>query len=456
MIKILVRHGIAIVAMLCLLLSASLAHAADTPPDQPPLSLNEGEARTLIKQGKFDEALAILRPLAKAHPKHTNTHFLLGIAAIESSRIAETQQEQTALLDEAITVLRQILIDQPGLVRVRLELARAFFYKKEDRLARQHFERVLAGNPPDPVIANVQRFLAEMRERRNWSMYLGAAVAPRTNIGRTSDAEIIEIFGLPFRRDTDDLETSGIGLSIWTGGDYQIPINQRLQLQLGADLAREEYPGNQFDQSFVSVDVGPRWLMNPKTIVSLAADARRRWLSTNPYYLDLGARTEVQHRLTQRVSLTGRASWYDREYRIQRALDGDVMDVSIRATWLYTPIVQFDGTLGYGTEHTKGKTWRNDSWLGRLGVSVALPRGFNVGASGEYRRTQYEGNWFPFTDGSSRRDHTRIVRASVYNRGFTLFGFSPQLVVSREERTTNAQTHEYQDTNGELRLIRQF
>ena len=143
-------------------------------------------------------------------------------------------------------------------------------------------------------------------------------------------------------------------------------------------------------------------------------------------------------------------------YRKQKVLNGDVVDLSLRGTWLFAPTIKIEGAVGYGTEHTKGKSWRNDSWLGRLVISVALPRGFTVGGSGEYHRTQYEGNWFPFTDGSSRRDHTRIIRASVYNRGFTLFGFSPQLVVSREERTTNAQTHDYKDTNGELRLIRQF
>ena len=444
-------------AVAVLLFSLTMTTSAfASSPDESLIDASLTEARALINNGKFGEALAILRPLAKDHPEHTNIHFLLALAAIESSRVTENKQDQETLLGEATATLHQILIDQPGLVRVRLELARAFFYKKEDHLSRKHFERVLAGNPPDPVVANVQRFLNEMRARRNWSVYLGTALAPRSNIGRTSDSEIIEIFGLPFRRDEDDLETSGIGLSIWTGGDYQFPINPRLQFQLGTDLAREEYPGNQFDQTFVSVDAGPRWLMNPKTIVSLAADARQRWLSTTPYYLDLGARAKVQHRLSQRIRLTGQASWYDRDYRRQEILTGEVMDLSLRGSWVFTPTVELEGTVGYGNEHTRGETWRNDSWLGRLSVSVALPRGFTVGGSADYRRTQYKGNWFPFTDGSSRRDHTRIVRASLYNRGFTLYGFSPQLVVSREERTSNAQTYDYQDTNAELRLLRQF
>ena len=117
-------------------------------------------------------------------------------------------------------VLHAILINQPGLERVRLELARAFFYKKEDKLARRHFARVLAGNPPTPVVINIQQFLTEIRARRRWSMYLGSTLKPSTNIGRNSDTEIINIFGFPFRRDTSESEKSGVGISIWTGGEY--------------------------------------------------------------------------------------------------------------------------------------------------------------------------------------------------------------------------------------------
>ena len=71
--------------------------------------------------------------------------------------VAEAYRE--ALLDEAIIALLAILVDRPELVRVRLELARAFFYKGEDTLARGHFERVLAGEVPEAVKVNVQRFL---------------------------------------------------------------------------------------------------------------------------------------------------------------------------------------------------------------------------------------------------------------------------------------------------------
>ena len=44
----------------------------------------------------------------------------------------------------------------------------------------------------------------------------------------------------------------------------------------------------------------------------------------------------------------------------------------------------------------------------------------------------------------------------MHNRGFTLYGFSPELVVVEEERESNAQLRDYERTRGELRFVRQF
>ena len=384
--------------------------------------------------------------------------FLIGLAATGASQQPDlADDERDALLDEAIAALHTMLIDRPDLVRVRLELARAFFLKGEDSLARSHFERVLAGKQPAPVVANVQRFLAEIRARRRWTMYLGAAMSPDSNIGGGSDERIIYINDLPFRRDAEELTTSGIGVSVWTGGEYQYPLGDRLRLRLGGDLSRQDYGGSKFDQTSVSVHAGPRWLVDRDTEVSLVGNARRRWTGTAPSHDDLGARVEAGHRLTPRIRVNGRASWYRRDHRTRDFLDGPILDFTLGGSWVILPILRADGAAGYASERPKSERWRNASrWL-RLGASIALPWGFTLGGSGELRWTDYEGNWFPFTrDGAPREDRTRILRATVHNRAFTLYGFSPQLVVTNEARDTNAQLYDYKRTRAELRAVRQF
>ena len=189
-------------ALAALLVAAVLFLAGPAAGQRPPSSptagqsaaVEIGKARALMGQRRYLEALAVLQPLAKRRPVPANVLFLIGRAVIEASQQPRTSAKaRDALLDAAVTALRKMLVAQPGLVRARLELARAFFLKGEDGLAREHFERVLAGNPPAAVALNVNRFLAEIRTRKRWSVRVGAALAPDSNISSRSGERTILI-----------------------------------------------------------------------------------------------------------------------------------------------------------------------------------------------------------------------------------------------------------------------
>ncbi len=415
-------------------------------------------ARALIERGQFGEALRVLRPLAPDHPHQTDVLFLIGLAALGASQLPQaTESERIGFLDEAIAALREILIDRPGLVRVRLELAHAFFLKGDDDLAREHFERVLAGKPPAAMIANIQRFIEVMRARRRWSGWFGATLAPDSNINAASDAGTIYIHGLPFHRDADAGAQSGLGIVLWGGGEYQHPLTRQTRLRAGVDIARREYAGRDFDQTSLSAHTGPRWLINRETEMSLLGSVRRRWAAGKPQSRERGGRLDVTHRLSGRVVGNGRGSWHQRDYDRDQHLDGSRTDLSLSLRWQATPTMQADATIGYARERTQSTVWRNSGkWL-RLGASLALPRGFTAGGSGEWLWTDYEGNWAPFTpDGSARQDGARILRASLFNRAFTVFGFSPKLALVNEVRESTAQLYDYRRNRAELQFVRQF
>ncbi len=384
--------------------------------------------------------------------------FREGMIAVKASqKVGLSEAAQEILYDKAIAAFREMLVDDPTLVRVRLELARVFFLKGEDRLAKRHFEQVLAGNPPAPVVLNVQRFLNTIRARRRWSLHTGFALAPDTNIGGSSDQRIIYIYGLPFERDAEDLATSGIGLSAWTGGEYQYPLRDRLRLRAGASASRREYEGRRFDQTFVSGHLGPRWLIDRNTEASMLTSVQRRWSAGAPDYDALGGRIEAGRRLTPRVTTHARASWHERIYRTRDYLDGPSADILLGGAWVVTPTVRADAGLGWGLDRPEMERWRHERRWIRAGLTVALPRGFTVGGNAELRETDYEGNWFPHTEGGEpREDQTRSLRASVHNRALAWKGFSPQVSLVHEVRKTNAQLYDYKRTGGELRFVKLF
>ena len=454
------RRALFSAAFLLLAVQAPAATEGGLPPDE-----GAAMARELFDAGRPDQALDMLRPLARSHPGHANIWFLLGLAAIEASRMPGVSEAvRNALLIEAIATLHAMLVDRPDLVRVRLELARAFFYKGEDSLARGHFQRVLAGEVPDSVKANVQRFLVQIRARRRWTMYMGMALLPDTNIGGGTDEKVLYIdfngVELPFDfTPEEDQMASGVGASLWTGGEYQHPLGERLRLRAGADAARREYSGRRFDSTTLSVHAGPRWLVDPRTEASVLASARRHWTGTSIEHDAVGARIEARHRLTPRVTANARASWHQRDYRDSADLDGPLVDVSLGGTWTISPILQANSSIGYARERPGRPNRRSESRTLRTGLTVTLPWGFNLGSNLQLRWTDYEGlevlQHRP-RDDSSREDRTRSLSLYLHKRDFTVYGFSPQLVVSSEERTSNAQLIGYDRTHGELRFVRQF
>ena len=456
----------ALAASAFLFLPATAWSAGEEPPSPPAASRSAAaetaKAQALFKAGRFEEALAILRPLVAARPGHLDIRFQAGMAALGASKkpdIAEAKRE--ALLDEAIAAFRTMLIADPGLVRVRLELARAFFLKGGDRLATRHFEQVLAGKPPAPVVLSVNRFLSQMRARKRWSVRVGMALAPDSNISSQSDERTIvldtPIGRLPFTFQAQDEAESGIGISVWAGGEYQYPLEDRWRLRAGADISRREYRSDEFDQMTVSGYVGPRWLIGRASEASLLASARQHWLSDKAEFRDLGIRVEGRHRLNRRMTASLNASRHERRYDERTHLDGPLTDISAGVGWVATPTVRIDAAAGWGSQRTERERERHSRRWVRLGVTAHLPWGFTVGGAGTLRWTDYPADWSPFVlDGGPRRDLTRSFRLNAYHRGFTLAGFSPQISLVKEDRTSNAQLHDYKRLYGELRFVRLF
>ena len=183
----------------------------------------------------------------------------------------------------------------------------------------------------------------------------------------------------------------------------------------------------------------------------------QRWVSDKVDSDEWGTRIELGRRLSPVVTLNGQTSASRRQYRNKKHLDGWSVNLSLGGTWTAAPIVRVNGTIGYTKEHTESERWRNSSRSLGTGVEVLLPRGFTASARASLAWKDYEGGWGIYTpDGVPRKDRTRNLSVSVFNRGFTLLGFSPKLTLFNDVRKTNAQLHDYRRNRGELQFVRQF
>ena len=299
-----------------------------------------------------------------------------------------------------------------------------------------------------------------MRARKRWSVRVGMALAPDSNLSANTDERtiLIDVFGqrLPFTYE-GDAPKSGIGIAAWAGGEYQYPLDRRWRLRVGGDISRREYRSDEFDRMTVGGHLGPRWLIGRASEASVLASARQSWLSDEEDFRDLGLRIEVRHRLNRRTTAHLNSARHERRYEGRGHLDGPVTDITTGIGWVASPTMRLDASAGWGKQRTERQRERHSNrWL-RFGTTMQLPHGFTVGGAATLRWTEYEGNWAPFViGGGSRSDVTRSIRINVHNRGFTVGGFSPQVSLVQEERTSNAQLHDYEKISGELRFVRLF
>ncbi len=365
------------------------------------------------------------------------------------------------LLDRAIAIFHALLVSRPELVRVRLELARAFFFKGEDALARRHFEHVLAGDLPPAVRENVHVFLAAIRDTRRWHGHFAFSVAPDDNLNSASGVRTVFLdtpFGrLPLQRGGDISRKSGVGVAMHAGGEHRYPLTADLRLRSGAEAAVREHKGRIFDRHVFATHIGPLTPIDGRTEASLLATVSRQWTAGRPHMDRYGLRLEGERRLS-RLTLHGSIAAGRRNCRGCDRLDGPVGDIELGAAWTALPTLRLARIAGWSWRRANSEHWRNAGPQLRLGATAALPHGFTVGVGASMEWTEYRGAGpaHNTSDGRPREDLRRTLSLSVRHRAVTVLGFSPQLSLIGESRKTNAQALGYKRRRAELSFVRLF
>lgn len=447
----------------CLAAVLCQSAVAESIPSHLSQDAQVNQARKLIDDGRYQAALEVLRPLAKPQREDiTDIRFLIGLSAIAAAEQSGDEQQKIALLDEAIAALHTILIDRPQLTRVRLELARAFFAKGDDDLSKKHFERVLAGKPSQAIAGNIRRFLHAIRGRRRWSGYFAVNLEENNNINSGSKREGGYLLsGQFFTFDKSSRPTSDNGIAFAGGVGYEYPVTDRWRWHFGADAVHNEYRGHVSDQTSLVLRSGPRWLLAQHSDVSLQGFAGQRWYAGSRHSTEFGLRFNANHQLSRQLGLGAQASWKNTDYRQTSTASDTSVTYAFHGTYLFSPLLQ--GNAGIGFSRSKPQREGSNSSYSRsfsLGLNITLPYGWTAGGNFEWSRNRH-GRDVPCqgSGGCSPQrqvDNKRSLRLLLLNRGFTLFGFSPQLLMIQEWQDSNFARSAYQRTRFDLRFNKQF
>ena len=386
--------------------------------------------RLLLGAGRLRDALAFLE---QARPggeeERIERLFLLGRIEMRLGK-----PRRAAERFEAILVLR------PGLTRVRLELARAYYAAGRDEKARYHFGSALADELPSSVEAAVEGFLRRIDARRRWSISFSAAVLPETNPARRTKREIVSIGGAPFRLNPDARASSGVGGFVSAGFSFSPTVAEDLRAVLAISTAAKVY--RQWNDVTVSAEAGAARLFDGGSTAGGLRFGHRR-VNGDSHYRSIGPWTRTALRLSKSVRLDLPLNV---EYRRHDTHDGhDGWRVTSVPRLLYA----LDGRTAVETEPileaVGAKTAHRRYRL--IGIGLRFSRAFggglsvSTGPSVEFRRHAARDPLFA----RKRSDRKIRLSARILHRSLQYRGFAPYVGYSFETNRSNIPIHEYRN-----------
>lgn len=203
--------------------------------------------------------------------------------------------------EAAISALERMLLFNPDLPRVRLELGVLYFRLGSYAIARTYLQRALEGdNVPDDVRARVATYLDEIdkrtsRHRFSGSIYGGARWQSNANAGPSRSAITLldnnnVQLGGEFTEKTDwNLFAS---TSVRYTYDPQLQTGEVMQADLLVYVA-EQFEQGQLDLVFTELKVGPRAQLWPEMVQGLSfrpyVVGQHTRLDDNAYFYAAGA-----------------------------------------------------------------------------------------------------------------------------------------------------------------------
>ena len=442
--SVLTRLAVSLTLAFALALAVLPAGAADEqrPAELSAESLLEA-ARAALAQGNVDDAAFLLDGIGPGEGDIDAVDFLHGTVAL-------LRGEWQA----AIERFRTILARNPDLLRVRLDLAFAYFNAGEDGSAAHHFRQALgAEDLPPAARARALAFLDLIRRRKTWSVTGSLALAPDTNINNATSARSVELFGLPAQLSEDARETSGIGLNANIGGGYEARLAPDLRFRTSASLRTRTYEDSQFNDRTLSLRAGPRFLFD-RFDLRPELTAQGRELGGDTYSRALGLTLSSDWLIAPAWRLSGSLGAERVSYETFLG-DGTIYAATLGLGHAFdqATLLRADASARREDVESDAYSWRE--YVMELSATRELPAGFVVTAGPSYRWRAYGAPLLSLSR-EAREDATLAGRITVSNRHIEMFGFMPEITVRYEERDSNVDLYDYDRVVGEFGVVRTF
>jgi tetratricopeptide (TPR) repeat protein len=437
-------------AMLTLTI-ASFPLPAFAQPDVPPavirvenLSVQEvlAIAARLIDAGQLNEAEALLDQLAADRNAGGERTFLKGLIAMARKDYMSAE-----------AAFRAMLAADPGLLRVRLELARTLFLALRDEQADYQFRLAMAQRPPEAVLRTIAAFRETIRARRSWRLNLEWGIAPDSNINSATDKEQIDLIGLPFALDRDGRARSGTGLYVATDASVRLLRHRRNPLYLAAYGRVLRYEDKRFNDVYAGGEAGPEFRLSGGRLRTGAVGFIRGY-GGRRLVTSIGGRLHFEKVIAALTTIETTLSVRHNAYARREDVDGWDIEAGLAVNRAVSPSAI--GFVWTSAQRSIARDPGQSSWQGRVGLGLLkeMRWGLRPRASIE---VGWQANDAPLAlFGKVRRDWRLHATASIYKRDWNVMGFAPSVRLGWTRNWSTIPLYDQKRVRAEFAMERAF
>src|ERR1700687_3468385 len=416
----------------------------------PALAAPVDDLRAQVETGHSAAAYAAF--CADAADRSAEFELWCGVAAVDVGRSGE-----------GVLALERYVLQFPDDARAHLELARAYFYARDDLRSRQEFEAVARLKPPADVQTGIDRYLAALsvrearyRGRKVFYVEAGGGYDSNANAG-VAQAELgLPVLGQVTISDFGLRKASSFGW-LAAGGEISKPVTPGWTLNASiAGNGTFYQSASEFNLANFGASFGASYQADRNTYTGSYAHGEIT-LDGSRYRFTDGVALEWRREINERTSFSLAPQFARLAYagdNSARDANLTALSASYRQIWLSTWRPVLNASVFFGAEHSS----RDRADLGRgisgasaiLTVSPSPLWALNAGIG--YANSDYEAA-IPLLD-VTRRDHN--ISANLGALYLIDAHWSARAEYQYARNNSNLELYEYTRHVGALKLRYEF
>jgi hypothetical protein len=291
--------------------------------------------------------------------------------------------------EAAVSALERMLLFNPDLPRVDLELGVLYFRMGSFDVAQSYFQKAAAANPPEEVKARIAEYEAQIAKQQSvvqisGSIFSGLQYQSDANVAPGSASIISPITGQLLSLSPQFVKQNDV--NFFTAGNllfsYDLGTQDHDTFEIGANTYVNHYFTIQhFDLDFAEVTAGPRFRFPNLPWVESATlkpylIANEVGLGENQYFATAGTGLEATAVLPWGVQVKSTFEFRQKYFSnaadrpLSTGLDGNDKLVSLFATKALTPNSALGVELDYLDQDTSFAFYSNKTYSGALSYRV--------------------------------------------------------------------------------------